>query len=147
MWPSLPRFGFGGKLSGRRLWQRRCPSRARRLQAQPILSNDYSSPASSSAHRSAVAFCLRANHFQMRLATPWALQLEDELPGLDFIHEIRQSPVTSGASHLRLENARHSVTVESRSGRIQSIEGWICLYRSIEMTKPSSRRGRFRKTK
>ena len=82
----------------------------------------------------------------MRMPAPWALQLEDELPGFDFVHDIRQSPVTSGASHLRLKNARHPmplfsvrrlcetrVTVGSGSRGLQSIEGWIYLYRSIEI--------------
>jgi hypothetical protein len=40
----------------------------------------------------------------MGLAAPWALQLDDELAGFDLVHEIRKSPVTSGASHLSLEN-------------------------------------------
>jgi hypothetical protein len=83
----------------------------------------------------------------MRMPAPRALQLEDELAGFDFVHEIRQSPVTSGASHLRLENARHpvplstvrgfcarqSATLRSGSLDLQSIEGWIYLYRSMEM--------------
>jgi hypothetical protein len=43
----------------------------------------------------------------MGLAASWALQLEDELAGFDLVHEIRKSPVTSGASHLSLENVRH----------------------------------------
>jgi hypothetical protein len=43
----------------------------------------------------------------MGLAAPWALQLQDELADFDLVHEIRKSPVTSGASHLSLENVRH----------------------------------------
>jgi hypothetical protein len=83
----------------------------------------------------------------MRLPAPWALQLEDDLADFDFVHDIRESPVTSGASHLLLENARHRVplssarglretglaTVVAGSSLLQSIEGWIYLYRSMEM--------------
>ena len=59
---------------------------------------------------SAVAFQLRANHFQVRLPAPWALQLDDELSSLDLVYESRKSAVTLSTSHLRLENARHRVT-------------------------------------
>ncbi len=90
----------------------------------------------------------------MRLPAPWALQLDDELAGFDFVYEIRQSPVTSGTSHLCLENAGHRVPLSSARGlretghatvvagspRSQSIEGWICLYRSIEIAKSLSPR-------
>jgi hypothetical protein len=91
-------------------------------------------------------FRLPTNHFQMSLPAPWALQLEKKLADFDFVHEIGQSPITCGASHLRLENARHPVplptvrrlcetgrvTVGSGSPGLQSIEGWIYLYRSME---------------
>src|SRR5262249_6834248 len=89
-------------------------------------------------------FRLSANHFQMSLPAPWALQLEKKLADFDFVHEIGQSAVASGTSHLRLENARHPVplpavrrlcetgrvTVGRGSPDLQSIEGWIYLYRS-----------------
>jgi hypothetical protein len=90
----------------------------------------------------------------MRLPAPWALQLDDELSSFDFVYEIREPPVTSGASHLCLENARHRLplssargfrktglaTVVSGSSLFQSIEGWIYLYRSIEIAKSLSPR-------
>src|SRR5262245_33926143 len=50
-----------------------------------------------------------ANHFQMGVAAPWTLQLEDDLARFDLVHEIGKSPVTSGASHLSLENVRHRI--------------------------------------
>jgi hypothetical protein len=61
-------------------------------------------PARPSVHRSAIAVWLRPNHFEIGLAAPWTLQLEDDLAGFDLVHEVCKSPVTSGASHLSLEN-------------------------------------------
>jgi hypothetical protein len=43
----------------------------------------------------------------MRMPAPGALQLENELADFDFVDDIRQSTMTSGTSHLRLDIVRH----------------------------------------
>src|SRR4030095_8783445 len=91
---------------------------ARRPQILPVSSRNHSSLVLFGPHFSGrVRFS--ANHFQMRLPAPWALQLEDELADFDFVPEIGQSPATSGASHLRLESARHPVPLRPSTDSAQ----------------------------
>jgi hypothetical protein len=50
---------------------------------------------------------MRANYFDVRLAAARTFQLDQDLAGFELVDEIREPPVTSGASDLGLGDCRH----------------------------------------